>query len=273
MDWKLFAQLCVTVVVAISGGWLGHHLAARRDLLNERRKLRVAYLLEAYRKLESAGNRGDPESAWPLLESAIADIQLLGSRQQVELARQFALDMAQLHTAQLDPLVNDLRDSLRSELQLQDVRETVTYLRFGGSEHVSFEQTLQATIQSVNRTKIKQAEIVSPSARLELERKEAGLGHASQIIEAWRELETMIRLKLERSGKTDVANLGATRLLDFALQVGTLTEEQHRSLRGLNTMRNLAVHGPASELSETRIGEFLSLADAMKVVLEITDRP
>ena len=104
MDWKLFAQLFVTVLVAISAGWLGHHLAARRDLLNERRKMRVGYLLEAYRKLEGAGHRSEPEKVWPLLESAIADIQLLGSPQQAELARQFAIDMAQHHTAPLDPL-------------------------------------------------------------------------------------------------------------------------------------------------------------------------
>ena len=273
MDWKLFAQLCVTVLVAISGGWLGHHLAARRDLLNERRKLRVAYLLEAYRKLEGAGNRGDPETVWPLLESAIADIQLLGSPQQADLARRFALDMARHHTAPLDPLVNDLRDSLRQELQLPEVRETVTYLRFGGSEPVTFDQTLRATIQSVSQTKIEQAEIAPPSSRLELERQEAAHGHAVQIIEAWRELEALIRAKLERSGQKDVANLGAAPLLNLALEAGALTDEQHRSLRGLNTMRNLAVHGPRSELDEKRIGEFLNLADAMKVVLEIADLP
>jgi hypothetical protein len=104
MDWKLFAQLLVTVIVALSGGWLGHHFASRRDLLNERRKLRVTYLLEAYRKLEDASNRGEPDRAWPLFESAIADIQLLGSPVQVGLARRFALDMAQHHTASLDRL-------------------------------------------------------------------------------------------------------------------------------------------------------------------------
>jgi len=273
MDWKLFAQLCVTVLVAISAGWLGHHLAARRDLLNERRKLRVAYLLEAYRKLEKAGNRTDPETAWPLLESAIADIQLLGSPHQVDLARQFALEMAQQHTALLDPLVNDLRDTLRSELELQRVRETVTYLRFGGSEPVSFEQTLQATIRSVSQTRIEQAEVAPLVSRELLERREAAHGFTSQVIEVWRDLELQVREKLERSGHQDIAQLGATPLLNLALEVGVLTNEQHRALRGLNTMRNLAVHGPESEVSERRVREFLDLAEAMKVVLEITESP
>ncbi len=134
MDWKLFAQLLVTVIVALSGGWLGHRLAARRDLLNERRKLRVTYLLEAYRKLEGGSNRTEPNNSSPVFESAIADIQLLGSPIQVKLARHFALDMARNKTASLDPLVNDLRQTLREELELPEVREPVVYLRFyGGS--------------------------------------------------------------------------------------------------------------------------------------------
>ncbi len=113
VDWQLFAQLGVTVLVALAGGWLGHSLSARRDLLNERRKLRVTYLLEAYRRLEDASNREDPSRSWPRFESAIADIRLLGSPKQVHLARGFAREMAADHTASLDAMINDLRRSLR----------------------------------------------------------------------------------------------------------------------------------------------------------------
>lgn len=130
MDWKLFAQLLATVVVAGFGWWAVHHLTARRDLANERRKLRVAYLLEAYRRLESASNREDMVQHWPNFESAIADIQLFGSAPQVELARMFALDMARYKTAPLDPLLFDLCQSPRTELELEPVSEPITYLRF-----------------------------------------------------------------------------------------------------------------------------------------------
>jgi hypothetical protein len=130
MDWKLFVQLIVTFCVAALGWWAVHYLSARRDLSNERRKLRVSYLLEAYRKLESASNRDDPGPQWSSFESAIADIQLLGSERQVSLARQFALEMAKNNTAPLDELIFDLRQSLRSELQLEPVSESVIYLRF-----------------------------------------------------------------------------------------------------------------------------------------------
>lgn len=130
MDWKLFTQLAVTLVIAVLGGWLGHFLSARRDLANERRKLRVAYLLEAYRKLESASNRDDLTLYQSNFESAIADIQLLGSAYQVSLAWQFADEMARNQTASLDPLIFDLRQSLRSELELEPVSQSVIYMRF-----------------------------------------------------------------------------------------------------------------------------------------------
>jgi len=58
MDWKLFAQLAATFVVAALGWWTAHHPSARRDLANER-KLRVSYLLDAYRRLENGSNRDD----------------------------------------------------------------------------------------------------------------------------------------------------------------------------------------------------------------------
>jgi hypothetical protein len=133
MDWKLFAQLAVTLIVAVLGGWTGHYLSMRRDLAGERRKLRVSYLLEAYRKLESASNRDDPKRYQPDLESAIADIQLLGSPHQVALARQFAIQMARDRTSSLDDLLFDLRQPLRSELELERVSEKVIFLRFSDS--------------------------------------------------------------------------------------------------------------------------------------------
>jgi hypothetical protein len=145
MDWKLFVQLAVTLVVAILGGWLGHHFSTRRDVANERRKLRISYLLEAYRRLEGASNRDDPNTCWPQFESAIADIQLLGSAHQVSLARQFALEMATNRTAPLDDLIFDLRQSLRSELNLEPISEKVLFLRYIDRGTVSEETTERAT--------------------------------------------------------------------------------------------------------------------------------
>lgn len=271
MDWKLFLQLVVTAVVALTGGWAAHRFTARRDLLNERRKMRIAYLLEAYRKLEDASNRDDPERTWPKFESAIADIQLLGSPEQVALARSFALDMAQHSTAPLDPLVNDLRRSLREELELLPVKENVVYLRIGKKGVVRFGQTLSATIRNVDDAKAEGAALAPPTSRKRLEEREVIGEHTAQIVQAWEGLERIVRDKLSRMGEPDAASLSAAALLTAAHEAGVLTDAQQRSLRGLNTMRNLAVHGREADVDAERTEDFLALADAMKVVLEITD--
>ena len=116
---------------SVVGWWIVHHFSSRRDLANERRRLRVTYLLEAYRRLESSSNRTDMTSHWANFESAIADIQLLGSPRQVAMARQFAHAMARDKTASLDELIFDLRQSLRTELELEPVSDPVVYLRIG----------------------------------------------------------------------------------------------------------------------------------------------
>lgn len=131
MDWKLFAQVFVTFIVAALGWWAAHAFSARRDLANERRKLRVSYLMEAYRSLEGAANPSGPKSKRAQLESAIADVQLLGSRAQVRMASEFAKAISGSGQAQLDSLLADLRQSLRSELELESVDEKIIFLRFG----------------------------------------------------------------------------------------------------------------------------------------------
>jgi hypothetical protein len=115
MNRGLIAQWTVTFLVAALGWWAGHYFSSRRDFMNERRKLRITYLLEAYRKLEGASNRDNPSDVWPKMESAIADIQLLESAHQVSLAREFSSSMAKNRNASLDELIFDLRQSLRSE--------------------------------------------------------------------------------------------------------------------------------------------------------------
>lgn len=270
MDWKLFAQLAATVLVALTGGWLGHSLSARRDFLNERRKLRITYLLEAYRRLEDAGNRSDPDRAWPQFESAIADIQLLGSPTQVHLAREFAHGMAHDHTASLDGLINDLRHSLRAELHLPPVENSVVYLRFSEEGQLLFDQTLSATIRDVADAKIEGAAAAPPNSRRLLDQREHVRGQAARIVVAWEELEELLRRRLRNSG-LNVSELGAAKLLDLAIEHNLITSAQHRSLRGLNTMRNLAVHDREREVDATKAEEFLVLAEAMKTVLEITD--
>jgi hypothetical protein len=81
-------------------------------------------------RLENAANRREAgEDDEKALESAVADIQLLGSPEQVHLARQFALEFAGAGQASLDRLLEALRLELRKELALPPLMEGITFLR------------------------------------------------------------------------------------------------------------------------------------------------
>jgi hypothetical protein len=269
VDWKLAATLAVTVLVALGGWWAVHLFAAWRDLINERRKLRITYLLEAYRRLEDAVHRDDPERSWPKWESAIADIQLLGSQAQATMAREFALTMARDGMAPLDDVINDLRRSLRKELHLPPINGSVVHLRFHGGGPRAFDKTLETTAHDIEEAKAEGAAVAPPDVRLLLEQGAQLAQPTGAIVLAWNGLEMLVRLRLDSLG-VNTATLGSAPLLDLALQRGVITDVQHKSLRGLNVMRNLAVHAK-QEVDADRAEEFLALAEAMRVVLEITE--
>ena len=59
----------------------------------------------------------------------MADIQLLGSRQQVELATELATEMTTKSRADPDPLLQLLRDDLRKEMSLEALSGKPIHLR------------------------------------------------------------------------------------------------------------------------------------------------
>jgi hypothetical protein len=125
------ASAAIGAAVAVLGWPIAHWLASKREILADKRKLRVTYILEAYRRLENAGNRSiGPESAEGHdIESAIADIQLLGTPKQIELAVKFADAFATDGVASFDPILYDLRNSLRQELALEPTNASLKFLR------------------------------------------------------------------------------------------------------------------------------------------------
>lgn len=122
--------LLVPTLTAIAGWLIGHWLNARRNQANRRSNIRVRFLLEAYRKLERSSNRAsNSEFQVHDIESAIADIQLLGNQHQAEMAADFALRLAEEREASLDDLIRDLRDDLRRELSLKSLSGRPVHLR------------------------------------------------------------------------------------------------------------------------------------------------
>lgn len=130
MDWKLAISLIVPAVVVVAGWFVVHRFNSRKDFAARRRELIVGYLIDAYRKLEKSADAVEPRESWKDMESAIADIQLFGSGEQVALAQKFAREIAQRQTAFATTLLEELRRSLRSELKLEHVAEPIIHLRF-----------------------------------------------------------------------------------------------------------------------------------------------
>ena len=59
---------------------------------------------------------------------------MFGSVEQVKLAKKFVDKMSEGLVADLDPLINSLRKSLRKELSLEPVDGNVTWVRSGRTE-------------------------------------------------------------------------------------------------------------------------------------------
>lgn len=137
MDWKsLLPSIVGGLIVAV--GWIvSHYFNKSRDIAAEKRKLRISYLLEAYRKLEVASNSDNPHQTEAAMESAIADIQLLGTPAQVELVQKLARQFADEGVVSFDQLLQNLRQELRRELELEAVDGKLVFFRISRSHRGS----------------------------------------------------------------------------------------------------------------------------------------
>jgi len=104
----------------IAAGWFVTYWQRQRDI---RSQVHLHYLLTAYRRLENASNREPmtPEQDHDV-ESALADIILLGSPGDVMLAMKFAKEL-ETPGASTDELLKHLRQELRKQLNLKPISD------------------------------------------------------------------------------------------------------------------------------------------------------
>ncbi|UAK42812.1 hypothetical protein K8P02_00525 [Bacteroides nordii] len=119
-SWSLIISL-IALVFSFFSLFIVHSLNKKRDLINKKKEMRIKYLITAWQLLESASNRHDA-SLINNLEKAIADIQLFGSLKQIQLSKEFVSDMKTNRTADTSKLLNELRNDLRKELDLDTVQ-------------------------------------------------------------------------------------------------------------------------------------------------------
>ena len=93
--------------------------------------MQTDFLVKAFQNLANAANRPPIPGAQHFrdMESAIADIQLFGSKSQIELVETFTNEFEQTKAASLDPLLNSLRQDLRKELGYEQIDSNVRWFR------------------------------------------------------------------------------------------------------------------------------------------------
>ena len=119
----------VTVLVALGGWFVVHRLTAWRDRVNHKRKIRTEFLIKAFQNLANAANRPPSSSYFRDMEAAVADIQLFGSKSQIQLVESFTKEFSEKNFASLNPLLNSLREDLRKELGYEPVEANVRWFR------------------------------------------------------------------------------------------------------------------------------------------------
>lgn len=131
-------DIIVSSFLIILGWGITHYLALRKSARDKKREVTTEYLINAWRTLESASNRSD-NSHNAKLETAIADIQLLGTKKQIELAQQMAVQISQTGVGDTLELLIQLREDLRKELGIDPVGRDLKILRFQ-SDHRSIKR-------------------------------------------------------------------------------------------------------------------------------------
>lgn len=116
------------IIISVVSWFVLHSLSKKRDFINKKKEIRINYLIEAWRILEDSSNRNDCTKL-NNTERAIADIQLFGTKAQINLAQKFTKEMSETNSAECLDLLIELRKELRKELRLEPVDDKFLFLR------------------------------------------------------------------------------------------------------------------------------------------------
>lgn len=235
------------IVVA---GWFATGVLNRRSV---RRATRIDYLLSAYRRLDAATERPMDAACEADLESAIADIQLLGTQKQVGMADQFARDFASDRSAEVGSLLEDLRRALRGELLLDRVPDRKVRLRITNDGDLWARQTsiVQARLRGdVPADRVLELVGVSSDAARRIARSH------QRLLD---DLASCVSEGVEVEPEQDLVRLAVER---HAISPGTA-----EAIEGLTVMRNLAMIGRRQATGDDA-AEFEALVDGVRFAVQ-----
>ena len=131
LDVRLALSVGVPALVAVAGWFLAHWLNARREVDNKRREIRLRGLEAAYTRLATASQRDWTDEHKRDFEAFVAEIHLYGTPKQIALAIEIVKAFIDRKPrVSFDPLLEDLRNSLRQELRMEAVTGPVWWYRF-----------------------------------------------------------------------------------------------------------------------------------------------
>lgn len=145
IDWKLAVTLGVPAVIAVVGWLIAHWLNSRRELNNRRREARLKGLELAFIRLANFNQREWTDSNQLEFENFVTEIQLYGTPKQIKLMSDIVNAFVRREEkVSLDPLLEDLRNTLRDELRLEKERGPIWWYRFKLPEKKAAQQAAQA---------------------------------------------------------------------------------------------------------------------------------
>ncbi len=130
-----YLKIIVAITVAVIGWIIAHYFTSKRDKKNKQNELVIDQLIEAYKVLTNEINNRELTYERKLkLEEIVANLQLLGSKKQIELVKQMTESIVSNDEFDLDKLVNSLRSDLRARLDLEPIHGNVKWLRYENRE-------------------------------------------------------------------------------------------------------------------------------------------
>lgn len=126
-------KIILAVLIPTLGWIIGYLLKQKNEVENAKRSRRVEFLLKTYLKLENCIHRS-PKEVGKDLEKCIAEIQLMGNLEQVNLSKRIANEIANEGETDLESLLKSLRNDLRKELNLPENKEQIQFLRMNNNQ-------------------------------------------------------------------------------------------------------------------------------------------
>lgn len=131
IDLRLALTLGIPALIAVFSWIIGHWLNTTRELTNRRREARLKGLESAYKCLALAAIREWTDEHKAEFERFVAEIQLYGTPHQVGMMiKLIEAFNRQDPSISFDPLLEDIRNSLRAELRMEPVCGPVWWYRF-----------------------------------------------------------------------------------------------------------------------------------------------